>query len=278
MSANQHAPAPGSGTRMPTWFVPHGGGPCFFMDWNPPHAWDRMADFLKGLAATLPQQPKAIVMVSAHWQESSFDVTSGAQPELIYDYYGFPPHTYELKYPAPGEPQLAARIAALLGQAGLPSKVNPSRGFDHGMFIPLMLMFPKADIPVVQLSLHSNLDPQLHLQLGQALTTLRDEGVLIVGSGMSFHNMRGYGDPRFGPISDEFDHWLTDAVQAEPEQRSQALIGWAQAPSARQSHPPRAEEHLLPLMVVAGAASADKGERVFSDRVMETTLSAYSFG
>ncbi len=270
--------AQGSGARMPTWFVPHGGGPCFFMDWNPPHAWNRMGDFLKGLASTLPQRPKAILMVSAHWLESSFDVTSGAAPELIYDYYGFPPHTYELKYPAPGEPQLAARIAALLGQAGLPSKVNPSRGFDHGMFIPLMLMFPDADIPVVQLSLNSNLDPQVHLQLGQALTTLRDEGVLIVGSGMSFHNMRGYGDPRFGPISDEFDHWLTDAVQAEPEQRHQALIDWAQAPSARMSHPPRAEEHLLPLMVVAGAAGADKGQRVFSDRVMETTLSAYSFG
>ena len=270
--------AQGSGARMPTWFVPHGGGPCFFMDWNPPHAWNRMGDFLKGLASTLPQRPKSILMVSAHWLESSFDVTSGAAPELIYDYYGFPPHTYELKYPAPGEPQLAARISSLLGQAGLPSKVNPSRGFDHGMFIPLMLMFPDADIPVVQLSLNSNLDPQVHLQLGQALTTLRNEGVLIVGSGMSFHNMRGYGDPRFGPISDEFDHWLTDAVQAEPAQRRQALTDWAQAPSARMSHPPRAEEHLLPLMVVAGAAGADKGQRVFSDRVMETTLSAYSFG
>ena len=270
--------AQGSGARMPTWFVPHGGGPCFFMEWNPPHAWNRMGDFLKGLASTLPQRPKAILMVSAHWLESSFDLTGGAAPELIYDYYGFPPHTYELKYPAPGEPQLAARIAALLGQAGLPSTVNPSRGFDHGMFIPLMLMFPDADIPVVQLSLNSSLDPQIHLQLGQALTTLRDEGVLIVGSGMSFHNMRGYGDPRFGPISDEFDHWLTDAVQAEPEQRRQALTDWAKAPSALMSHPPRAEEHLLPLMVVAGAAGADKGQRVFSDRVMETTLSAFSFG
>jgi len=270
--------AQGSAIRMPTWFVPHGGGPCFFMDWNPPRAWNRMGDFLKGLASTLPQRPKAILMVSAHWLESSFDLTGGAAPDLIYDYYGFPPHTYELKYPAPGEPQLAARISSLLGQAGLPSKVNQSRGFDHGMFIPLMLMFPDADIPVVQLSLNSSMDPQIHLQLGQALTTLRDEGVLIVGSGMSFHNMRGYGDPRFGPISDEFDHWLTDAVQAEPEQRHQALIDWAEAPSARMSHPPRAEEHLLPLMVVAGAASADKGQRVFSDRVMETTLSAFSFG
>ena len=278
MPTTSLSPTQGSGARMPTWFVPHGGGPCFFMEWNPPDAWNRMGDFLKGLASTLPQQPKAILMVSAHWLESSFDLTSGTNPELIYDYYGFPPHTYELKYPAPGEPQLATHIAALLGQANLPSRPNPSRGFDHGMFIPLMLMFPKADIPVVQLSMHNNMDPQIHLQLGQALTPLRDEGVLIVGSGMSFHNMRGYGDPRFGPISDEFDRWLTDAVQADPEQRRQALIDWAQAPSARLSHPPRAEEHLLPLMVVAGAASGDKGQRVFSDRVMETMLSAFSFG
>jgi len=278
MSATEHTAAKDARTRMPTWFIPHGGGPCFFMDWNPPDAWNRMADFLKGLAATLPQQPKAIVMVSAHWLESSFDVTSGAKPELIYDYYGFPPHTYELQYPAPGEPQLAARIAELLGRAKLPSQTNPSRGFDHGMFIPLMLMFPKADIPVVQLSLHGTLDPQLHLRAGQALAALRDEDVLIVGSGMSFHNMRGYGDPRFGPISDEFDRWLSAAVEAEPPQREQALIDWAQAPSARLSHPPRAEEHLLPLMLVAGAAGDDQGRRMFSDRVMETTLSAFSFG
>jgi len=265
-------------SRMPTWFIPHGGGPCFFMDWNPPQAWDRMADFLKGLAATLPQRPRAIVVVSAHWQESSFCVTSGRNPDLIYDYYGFPPHTYELRYPAPGEPELATRIASLLGQAQLPSHATPSRGFDHGMFIPLMLMFPDADIPVVQLSLINSLDPEVHLQAGKALEPLRDEGILIVGSGMSFHNMRGYGDRRFGPISDEFDRWLTEAVEAEVQQRHRALVAWAQAPSARLSHPPRAEEHLLPLMVVAGAAGNGSGRRVFSDRVMETTLSAYAFG
>lgn len=264
--------------RMPTWFIPHGGGPCFFMDWNPPHAWDRMATFLKGLQHTLPRRPRAIVMVSAHWQTPGFSVTSGATPELIYDYYGFPPHTYQLRYPAPGEPQLAAQLVDLLGQATQPAQVDAERGFDHGMFIPLMLMFPDADIPVVQLSLRDSLDPAVHLQAGQALASLRDDGVLIVGSGMSFHNMRGYGDPRFGPISDEFDNWLTGAVESAPSQRAQLLTDWAQAPSARLCHPPRAEEHLLPLMVVAGAAGEDAGRRVFSDRVMETTLSAFSFG
>jgi aromatic ring-opening dioxygenase catalytic subunit (LigB family) len=278
MAEPEHNPPTGSTTRMPTWFIPHGGGPCFFMDWDPPDAWNKTASFLKGMAATLPQRPRAIVLVSAHWLESSFSVTSGTQPELIYDYYGFPPHTYELQYPAPGEPQLAARITELLGRQQLPSQANPGRGFDHGMFIPLMLMFPNADIPVVQLSLRNDLDPSVHLEAGKALQSLRDEGVLIIGSGMSFHNMRAYGDPRFGPVSDEFDRWLGGAVEAEPHQRHQALVDWAQAPSARLSHPPRAEEHLLPLMVAAGAAGEDKGQRVFSDRVMETTLSAFSFG
>ena len=264
-------------TRMPTCFIPHGAGPCFFMDWNPPTTWHRMRDFLMGMADALPARPTAIVMVSGHWLTGGFNVTSGAQPDLIYDYGGFPPHTYELRYPAPGEPQLAERITALLHAAGQPSQADPQRGFDHGMFIPLKLMFPEADVPVVQLSLRHDLDPLAHLQAGQALTTLRDEGVLIVGSGMSFHNMRGYGDPRFGPISDTFDAWLTATVEADPATRAQGLAHWDQAPSARLCHPPRAEEHLMPLMVVAGAASEGRGQRVFSDRVLETTLSAYRF-
>jgi aromatic ring-opening dioxygenase catalytic subunit (LigB family) len=264
--------------RMPTWFVPHGAGPCFFMEWRPADAWHRMADFLKGAAATLPQRPKAIVMVSAHWLQPAFTVTSGAAPALIYDYSGFPAHTYELEYPASGAPELAERIARLLGQAALSSGQDARRGFDHGMFIPLLLMFPDADIPVVQLSLVNSLDPAVHLQAGRALAALRDEGVLIIGSGMSFHNMRGYGDPRFGPISDEFDDWLTQTVEAPWDKRHQALIDWEQAPAARLCHPTRAEEHLLPLMIVAGAAGKDVGRQAFSDRVMETTLSAFSFG
>lgn len=268
------APAP----RMPTWFIPHGGGPCFFMDWNPAHAWDNMAEYLKSVAGTLPRTPKAIVMVSAHWLETSFSVTSAEQPELIYDYYGFPPHTYELTYPAPGAPSLAQRVNQLLGKAQLPSSAHPTRGFDHGMFIPMKLMFPDASIPVIQLSLHRSLDPQLHLRLGQALAPLRDEGVLIIGSGMSFHNMRGYGDRRFSAPSDEFDDWLSTTVAAPTEQRLALLAAWDKAPSARLCHPPSAEEHLLPLMVVAGAAGSDPGRKVFSDRVMETTLSGFSFG
>lgn len=268
----------GDVARMPTWFIPHGAGPCFFMEWHPADAWHKTADFLKSAASTLPRRPKAIVLVSAHWLEPSFTVTGGQTPGLIYDYSGFPDHTYELNYPAPGEPELASRIIELLAQAKLSSGQDATRGFDHGMFIPLMLMFPDADIPVVQLSLINSLDPEAHLQAGEAIAALRNEGVLIIGSGMSFHNMRGYGDPRFGPISDEFDSWLIHTVEAPLQIRYQALVDWTQAPSARLCHPPRAEEHLLPLMVVAGAAGEDIGRRVFSDRVMETTLSAFCFG
>lgn len=247
------------------------------MDWNPSDAWLKMANFLKELSSTLPQSPKAIVVVSAHWLEPTVSVTGAPNPGLIYDYYGFPAHTYELKYPAPGKPELAKEVVMTLGRANIAANINPTRGFDHGMFIPMMLMFPNADIPVVQLSLNSNLDPLTQLELGQALEGLRDQGVLIIGSGMSFHNMRGYGDPRYAPLSDEFDAWLTHAVQSTPKDRFQSLVNWTQAPAARQCHPPKQEEHLLPLMVAAGAAQDDPGRKVFSDRVMQTTLSAFVF-
>jgi aromatic ring-opening dioxygenase catalytic subunit (LigB family) len=248
------------------------------MDWNPPDAWDRMEAFLRGIRETLPEQPRAILLVSAHWLEPAFSTTSGGQPDLIYDYYNFPPHTYELTYPAPGQPALAQRVVELLQQAGLPAATDADRGFDHGMFIPLKLMFPEAEIPVVQLSLRRDLDAEAHLQAGRALQSLRDEGVLIVGSGMSFHNMRGYRDPRFGPISDEFDAWLAQTVEADPAVRWQALAHWDQAPRARECHPERQEEHLLPLMLAAGAAGDDQGQHVFVDRVLETSLSGYRFG
>ncbi|CAB4344760.1 unannotated protein [freshwater metagenome] len=264
--------------RMPAIFIPHGGGPCFFMDWDPKDEWDKMANYLRNIASGLPAQPKAIVMVSAHWIQSEVTVTSAAHPEMIFDYYGFPAHTYELRYPAPGEPALAEKLVHLLKAAGIQARTNETRGYDHGMFIPLLLMFPQAHIPVIQMSLTQTLNPAEHIAIGQALESLRDEGVLIVGSGMSFHNMRGYGDPHYGPISDTFDTWLTQSVESAPEARNNALAHWEDAPGARQCHPPRAEEHLIPLMVVAGAAGQDKGVKVFTDRVMQTTLSAFHFG
>lgn len=268
----------GRATRMPTFFIPHGAGPCFFMDWNPTGTWDGMAAFLQGIADTLPAAPRAIVLVSGHWLAPQFSVTGHARPSLIYDYTGFPPHTYALTYPAPGEPELAARIEALLGEAGEPAAVDPQRGFDHGVFIPLKLVFPEADVPVVQLSLRSDLDPAAHLAAGRALEALRDEGVLVIASGMSFHNMHGYGDPRFTPISAAFDQWLTAAVESPRAIRDALLREWTQAPHARDSHPPGGEEHLLPLLVAAGAAGDAAGRRVYSEVVMHTTLSAYRFG
>ncbi|MGF1631966.1 MAG: DODA-type extradiol aromatic ring-opening family dioxygenase [Kiloniellaceae bacterium] len=262
--------------RLPSLFLPHGAGPCFFMDWSPPDAWDRMAAYLRGLAASLPARPRAILVISAHWLEPAFTVASAARSELIFDYSGFPEHTYRLSYPAPGDPTLATRVVSLLEGAGLAAREDPARGLDHGVFIPLKLVFPEADIPLVPLSLRRDLDPAAHLAAGRALAPLRDEGVLILGSGMSFHNMRGYGDPRYGPISDAFDGWLVQAVsQPAPAARDQALAAWSEAPGGLQSHPKGQEEHLLPLMVAAGAAGP--GRRDFSDRVMETTLSAFRF-
>lgn len=265
-------------TRMPVYFVPHGAGPCFFMDWNPADAWRQMAAFLKNIAATLPARPRAVLVISGHWLTPQYAVTGHARPSLIYDYYGFPPHTYELTYPAPGDPALAAQVAERLEQSGLASRVDPDRGFDHGVFIPLKLMFPNADIPLVQVSLRQDLDPAAHLAAGRALAALRDEGVLIVGSGMSFHNMRGYGDPRYTPLSAEFDDWLTAAVTSPAEERDTRLQHWTEAPHAHQCHPAGHEEHLIPLLVAAGAAMESMGQRVYTEQIMETTISAYRFG
>jgi aromatic ring-opening dioxygenase catalytic subunit (LigB family) len=259
---------------LPSFFLPHGAGPCFFMDWTPPDAWDRMAAYLRGLAGDLPARPKAILVISAHWLAPVFTVASAAKPELIFDYHGFPPHTYQLTYPAPGDPALATRVVKLLRGAGLEAREDPARGFDHGVFIPLKLSFPEAEIPVVPLSLRGDLDPAAHLAAGHALAPLREEGVLILGSGMSFHNMRGYGDARYADPSDAFDAWLTEAV-ADPAARDAKLAAWTEAPGGLQSHPKGQEEHLIPLMVAAGTGGP--GRRDFTDKVMEVALSAFRF-
>ena len=266
-------------TRQPTLFIPHGAGPCFFMDWNPPDAWDKTAAFLRSIPASVPARPKAILIVSGHWLAPQPTLTSGARPGLIYDYGGFPPHTYQLRYDAPGAPDVAARAAQLLTNAGLPAVQDAARGWDHGVFIPLKVVFPDADVPVVQLSLLRSLDAGAHVAMGRALAPLRDEGVLIVGSGMSYHNMRGYGDPRSTSVSAEFDRWLAETVALPAAERDARLADWATAsgPAGRLSHPPRAEEHLLPLHVAAGAAGEGRGRRVFSDEVLDTVISAFRF-
>jgi aromatic ring-opening dioxygenase catalytic subunit (LigB family) len=264
--------------RQPTMYLPHGGGPCFFMDWTmgPADTWDRTAEFLRGIAGSLPEKPRALLVISAHWEEERPTVMSGTAPPLLFDYHGFPKHTYELTWPAPGSPTLAARIVELLGAAGIEAQKNDSRGFDHGVFVPLKVAFPEADIPTVQLSLRASLDPAEHLAIGRALAPLRDEGVLIIGSGMSYHNMRGFRTGTGNADSKRFDEWLSATVTKAPRERDELLEEWAKAPAARASHP--REEHLIPLMVAAGAAGEDLGARVFNDAPMQTVVSAVRFG
>ena len=261
---------------LPTLFIPHGAGPCFFMDWTrgPAETWDKTAAWLKGLVAGLPERPKAILVVSGHWEEAQFTVGSSPRPPMIFDYYGFPEATYRLTFDAPGSPALAARVRELLAGAGLPTAEDTARGYDHGVFVPLLLATPEADIPVVQLSLRGDLDPEAHLAAGRALAPLRDEGVLIVGSGMSWHNMRGFS-PAFTGKSEVFDAWLT-AAMSDPARRHEAIRHWDLGPFAREAHP--REEHLAPLFVAAGAAEGEPGRLAFRDKAMDVVISAYEFG
>jgi aromatic ring-opening dioxygenase catalytic subunit (LigB family) len=216
-----------------------------------------------------------MVVVSGHWEEPSFTASAAAHPELIFDYYGFPEHTYRLTWPAPGDPELARRVTDLLSSAGLPAASSETRGYDHGIFVPLKVAIPGAEIPVVPLSLASSLDPKLHLAAGRALAPLRDEGVLIVGSGMSFHNLRAYMRPETVERSRAFDAWLSKAVERPAAQREAELAKWRAAPFAQYAHP--REEHLLPLMVAAGAGGEAPGRKVFGDEPMGAAISAYRF-
>lgn len=250
------------------------------MDWNlgPPDTWDRLESWLRGLNTQLPATPRALLVVSAHWEASRPTVTTHARPPLIYDYSGFPPHTYALTWPAPGAPELAGQVRDLLAAADIETRADPQRGFDHGVFVPLKLSYPHADVPTVQLSLRARLDPAEHLAIGRALAPLRDRGVLIVGSGMSYHNLRGFGGGSIQPKrhAERFDGWLADVVQRDPAGRADALLDWEQAPSARYCHP--REEHLLPLMVAAGAGEDAPGTLPFRDEIMGVAISAVRFG
>ncbi len=243
--------------------------------WGPADTWQSTQRFLEGLAATLPVVPKAILVISGHWEEPAFTASTVADPRLIFDYHGFPEHTYQLTWPAPGDPELANRVVELLKTAGLPAGTSESRGFDHGVFVPLKVAFPEATIPVVTLSLAESLDPALHLAAGRALAPLRDEGVLIVASGMSFHNLRAYFRPDTAERAREFDAWLTKAVESPRAERDALLKAWRDAPSAVYSHP--REEHLAPLFVAAGAGGDGPGKRVFTDEPMGAAISAYRF-
>lgn len=268
----------GDANRMPVVYLPHGGGPWPFVDigFGEPAEWNSLRRYLTELGGVPPQRPRALLVVSAHWEERVPTVMTAPRPPMLYDYYGFPPASYEITWPAPGEPTLAARVRELLSSAGIESAEDDARGFDHGTFVPLKLTYPDADIPCVQLSLRRGLDPSEHLAMGRALQPLRDEGVFIVGSGMSFHNMRGFGSQAGRLASLAFDDWLRETITLDPSARDGRLARWQDAPSARACHP--REEHLLPLMVVAGAAGDDRGQVPYSDMLMGTRISAAHFG
>lgn len=237
-------------------FISHGGGPLPLLG-DPGHR--RMVSCLQTIAADIPR-PDAILVVSAHWEETVPTLTAAGNPSLIYDYYGFPPESYEIQYPCIGEPSLAREIHRKLGNRGIDARLDESRGLDHGVFVPLKIMYPQADIPCVQLSLVDTLDPLRHIEVGRALRNLADQNVLVIGSGFSFHNLKAF----FAPDSNEttrlnhaFEEWLQDVCSNRelPEhQRQEMLVNWDQAPGARFCHP--REEHLLPLHVCYGVSQS----------------------
>ncbi len=262
-------------SRLPTFFVSHGGGPWPWMEDALRGPYAPLAAALRRMPADAGGNPKAMLMISAHWEAPVFTLQGHAQPPMVYDYHGFPEHTYRVRYAAPGDPALAQRVFGLLETAGLPAAIDAERGFDHGMFAPMAVAWPNADLPVVQLSLLAGLDPARHLQLGRVLAPLRDEGVLIVGSGLSYHNLRAF----FGPVakdpSSRFDAWLHQAMRMPAAQRSAALVDWERAPAARDAHP--REEHLLPLMVAVGAAEDEAAHVVYHEDAFMGGVTASSF-
>lgn len=250
--------------QQPVFYLSHGGGPWPWMQAYLGNMYARLEASLKAIPASLPAKPSAILLVTAHWEADPIAISTAAHPGMVYDYYGFPAETYDVTYPAPGNPTLAAHIDDLLQAKGIAAQFDATRGYDHGSFVPLAVLYPEADIPVVQMSIHHNLDAEMHLALGEALAPLRAENVLILASGMSFHNMRAFNVSGSEP-SAAFDDWLFDVVtQQQGEARAQHLINWdSEAPFARFAQP--REDHLIPLMVAVGAAQTGKALRIYHD-------------
>ena len=259
--------------RLPTYFISHGGGP-----W--PYVPEMRASMrvLETALADMPRQinvtPRAVLVISGHWEADAFTAMAARHPPMVYDYSGFPAHTYSVDYPAPGAPDLAQRVHDLISGAGLPAAMDNHRGFDHGTFAPLVVMYPQAQVPVIQLSMQHALNAAQHIAVGKALAPLRDEGVLIVGSGLSYHNLRMFGPAARVP-SKAFDDWLQTALAAPPTEREQLLTQWQDAPAARTCHP--REDHLIPLMVALGAAWADPATCVYHEETVFGGVTASSF-
>lgn len=255
-------------------FLSHGGGPLPLLG-DPAH--EEMVHALRSIAATI-DRPEAIIVVSAHWEQAVATITGADEPDIIYDYYGFPPESYEIRYPVPGHPGLAGRLHACLQHNGVAAELGTDRGFDHGLFIPLKIMYPEADIPCIQLSLLASLDPAAHVALGAAMSETRRDGVLVVGSGFSFHNLKAFFSPeasRPDDKNDAFERWLIDTCSSAdlPEaERTRRLLNWEEAPHARYCHP--REEHLLPLHVCYGMAKR-AAKAVVEMRILHKKASFY---
>lgn len=252
-------------TNTDVLFVSHGGGPRPLFN-DPDHR--QLIDALRLYREQL-KRPDAILVLSAHWEESdSLKVTASANPNLYYDYYNFPPESYQIEYPCPGAPELAGQIQATLETRGFATELETERGLDHGVFVPVKLLYPEADIPVLQLSMHSSLSAERHILIGEALRELDAENLLIIGSGFTFHNMRAFYAPTTPEIeqaNQAFEDWLEAVLtgaSVTPTSIKEALISWEQAPGARFCQP--REDHLIPLHMCAGLAGrkADRYQRL----------------
>ena len=265
-------------TRLPTYFISHGGGPWPYLDGPFRRMFDQLEQSLLDVRREVGDAPRAVLAISGHWEENGFAISSAEQPGMEYDYSGFPPHTYQIKYKAPGSPELAARVQRLLADGGIGARLDPERGFDHGVFSIMKPLYPGEDIPLVQLSIDRSYDPELHLKLGRLLAPLRDEGVLIIGSGLSYHNLGEIRGDEGAEPSRKFDAWLQDTLSAAPIERTERLTRWEQAPLARAAHPQ--EDHLIPLMAVVGAAENEPVAVVYhqKDFFGGVTASSFRFG
>jgi aromatic ring-opening dioxygenase catalytic subunit (LigB family) len=265
-------------SRIPTYFLSHGGGPWPWLKAESGVMFDQLEASLHDVRHELGNAPRAVLVISAHWEADSFLLSSAARPPMEFDYYGFPDHTYRIRYDAPGARALAQTVREMLEHGGITSGLDAKRGFDHGTFTLMHAMYLEAQMPLVQLSLRADFDATDYLKVGELLDPLRDKGVLIIGSGFSYHNFREANCVR-AATSVTFDGWLNDTlVVSPPDERWQRLVHWPAAPAARAAHP--REDHLIPLMVAVGAAGNDVGARIYhqSDFVGQITVSSYCFG
>lgn len=262
--------------RMPAYFISHGGGPWPWVS-DLRKLFVNLEQSLTQMVAGFPVQPKAILMISAHWETESVEVMASEKPLMLYDYHGFPQHTYEVVYAAPGDPAIARRVVQLLSNNDIEATPNLNQGYDHGSFAPMAIMYPQADMPLLQLSILHSYDPAAHIAIGEALAPLRDEGVVIVGSGLSFHNLRRMGPDAKDP-SAAFDQWLKQSLDLPQKERANAIKEWESAPYARVCHPQ--EDHLVPLFVALGAAQSDHSTRIYhdTDLIGGVSASSYRFG